>query len=153
MKIRHRKFYGSNSQSLFGWSFRNVAGWGKKTGSDILAVRENELPPVKVNSIYFWWRQTGRTQLLGLCCGSDGNESVCNAGDPSLIPGLERSPGEGNGNPLQESCLENPTDRGAWWATAHGIARVRRDWVTNTTQPLALSNQEFQPLGEWVPQS
>ena len=46
--------------------------------------------------------------------GSDGKASVYNAGDLGLIPGLERSPGEGNGNPLQYYCLENPTDRGAW---------------------------------------
>ena len=46
--------------------------------------------------------------------GSDGKASVYNAGDPGLIPGLERSPGEGNGNPLQDYCLENPMDRGAW---------------------------------------
>ena len=52
--------------------------------------------------------------------GSDGKESVCTAGDPGSIPGWERSPGEGNGNPLQYSCLENPMDRGAWWATVQG---------------------------------
>ena len=45
---------------------------------------------------------------------SDGKESACNAGDLSSIPGLGRSPGEGNGNPFQYSCLENPMDRGAW---------------------------------------
>ena len=48
-------------------------------------------------------------------------------GDPSLIPELGRSPGEGNGNPLQYSGLENPTDRGAWQATVHGVARVGHD--------------------------
>ena len=46
---------------------------------------------------------------------SDGKESACNAGDPGSIPGSGRSPGEGNGNPLQYYCLENPKDRGAWW--------------------------------------
>ena len=46
--------------------------------------------------------------------GSDGKASVYNAGDPASIPGLGRSPGEGNGNPLQDYCLENPMDRGAW---------------------------------------
>ena len=46
--------------------------------------------------------------------GSDDKASTCNAGDPGSIPGLGRSPGEGNGNPLQYSCLENPTDGGAW---------------------------------------
>ena len=53
-------------------------------------------------------------------------ESACNAGntgDLSLTPGSERSPGEGNGNPLQYSCLENPMDRGAWGATVHGVAK------------------------------
>ena len=45
----------------------------------------------------------------------------------SLIPGSGRSPGEGNDNPLQDSCLENPLDRGAWWATVHGVERVRYD--------------------------
>ena len=51
---------------------------------------------------------------------SDGKESACNAGDLSSIPGLGRSPGEGNDNPLQYSCLEKSMDRGAWWAIAHG---------------------------------
>ena len=55
--------------------------------------------------------------------GSDGKESACNARDPGLIPGLGRSPGEGNGNPLQYSCLENPIDGGAWWAAVHGVAK------------------------------
>ena len=56
-------------------------------------------------------------------CSSDGKESACNAGDLGSIPGLGRSSGEGTGNPLQYSCLENPTDRGAWWATVHGVAK------------------------------
>ena len=47
-----------------------------------------------------------------------------NAGDPDSIPGLGRSPGEGNGKPLQYSCLETPTDRGAWQATVHGVTKV-----------------------------
>ena len=55
--------------------------------------------------------------------GSDGKESACNAGDLGSIPGLGRSSGEGNGNPLQYSCLENSTDRGACWATVHGVAK------------------------------
>ena len=54
------------------------------------------------------------SSFLGFPGGSDGKESVYNAGDLGLIPGLGRSPGEGNGNPLQYSCLENPMDRGAW---------------------------------------
>ena len=55
--------------------------------------------------------------------GSDGKASVYNEGNPGLIPGLGRSPGEGNGNPLQDYCLENPMDRGAWQATVHGVAK------------------------------
>ena len=53
--------------------------------------------------------------------GSDGKVSAYNAEDPGSIPGLGRSPGEGNGNPLQYSCLGNPMDRGAWQVTVHGI--------------------------------
>ena len=53
----------------------------------------------------------------------NGKESAYNAGDPGSISGLERSLGEGNGNPLQHPCLENPMDRGAWWATVHGVTR------------------------------
>ena len=52
-----------------------------------------------------------------------GKESACNAVDPSLIPGAGRSPGEGNGNPLQYSCLEIFTDRGSWQATVHGVTK------------------------------
>ena len=55
--------------------------------------------------------------------GSDGKVSDCNEGDLGLTPGLGRSPGEGNGNPLQYSCLENPTDGGARQATVHGVAK------------------------------
>ena len=60
---------------------------------------------------------------MGLPGGSDGKESACNAEDPGSIPGSERSPGQGNGNPLQYSCLENPMDRGAWWTAVYGIAK------------------------------
>ena len=75
----------------------------------------------------------------GLPHDSDAEESACNAGDPGSIPGLGRSPGEGNGNPLQYSCLENPMHRGAWWATVHGVAK---SWTQ-------LSEQE--PLSQFFP--
>ena len=55
--------------------------------------------------------------------GSDGKESACNARDPGSVPGLGRSSGEGNGYPLQYSCLENPIDRGGCQATVHGVAK------------------------------
>ena len=60
---------------------------------------------------------------LGFPGGSEVKASACHAGDLGSIPGLGRSPGEGNGNPLQYSCLENPMDGGAWWATVHGVAK------------------------------
>ena len=68
--------------------------------------------------------------ILDFPGGSDGKASVCNVGDLGSIPGSGRSPGEGNGNPLQYSCLENPMDGGAWWATVHGVAE------SDMTEPL-----------------
>ena len=61
-----------------------------------------------------------------------GKESACNAGDKGLIPGPERSLGEGNGNPLQYSCLGNPMDRGAGWATVQRISKGRTQMITST---------------------
>ena len=61
--------------------------------------------------------------ILGFPGGSAGKESACNGRDLGLIPELGRSPGEGNGYPLQYSCLENPMDRGAWWATVPGVTK------------------------------
>ena len=62
---------------------------------------------------------------MGFPGGSDGKESACNVEDLSSIPGLGRSPGEENGNPLQYSCLENHMDGGAWRATVHRVAKSR----------------------------
>ena len=62
----------------------------------------------------------------GFSDGSDGKETACNARHPSSIPGLGRSPGEGDGYWLQYSCLENSMDRGAWWAT---VRRVAKSWT------------------------
>ena len=64
---------------------------------------------------------------MGFPGGSDGKESACNAGDLDSIPESGRSPVEGKGYPLQYSCLGNPMNRGAWWVTVHGAARVRHD--------------------------
>ena len=72
--------------------------------------------------------------MLGFPCSSFGKESACSAGDLGLIPGLGRSSGEGNGNLLQYSCLENPMDRGVWQATVHGVTRVGHDIVTKETE-------------------
>ena len=65
-------------------------------------------------------------------CGSDGKESACKVEDPGSIPALGRSPGEGNGNPLQYSCLENPMDREAWQAPIHGVAKSQT-WLSDFT--------------------
>ena len=65
----------------------------------------------------------GTRALWGFPSGSDSKESACNPGELGWIPGWGRSPGGGHGNPLQYSCLENPGDRGAWWATVHGVAK------------------------------
>ena len=69
---------------------------------------------------------------MGFPCGSDGKASACNAGDPASIPGSGRSPGKGNDNPLQYSCLENSMDWGAWLATVHGVAK-NRTWLSDFT--------------------
>ena len=60
---------------------------------------------------------------MGFPGGSVVENPPANAGDVGSFPGSGRSPREGNGNPLQYSCLENPTDKGAWWATVHGVAK------------------------------
>ena len=70
----------------------------------------------------------------------DGKESVCDAGNWGLIPGWGRSPGEGNGNPFQYSCLENSIDRGDWQAIVHGVVRIGDDLVT---KPPPFSGNKF----------
>ena len=71
--------------------------------------------------------------------GSDSKASAYNAGDLGLIPELGRSPGEENGNPLQYSCLENPMDGGAWWATVHGVAKSQTRLSNFTCECLVLA--------------
>ena len=74
---------------------------------------------------------------VGFPDGSDGKESVCNAGEPDLIPGLGSSPGEGNGDLLQYSCLENPMNRGAWWTSPWGLKE------SDTTELLTPDNNRL----------
>ena len=69
-------------------------------------------------------------EVRGFPHSSVSKESACNAGDPGSIPRSGRSPGEGNANPFQYSCLENPMDGGAWQATVHGVARVEQELAT-----------------------
>ena len=75
--------------------------------------REDALEEDRITTPVFW----------GFLGGSDSKESTCNVGDLGSIPGLGKSPGGGHGNLLQYSCLENPMDRGAWWATVHGVTK------------------------------
>ena len=77
------------------------------------------------------WRKIESYTKKGFPGGSDGKESACNAGDPGSMHGSGRSPGEGNGNPLQNSCVENSMDRGAWLATVHGFSKSRTRLMTN----------------------
>ena len=101
--------------------------------------------------------------LWGFPGGSVGKESACNAGDPGLIPGWGRTPGEGKGNPLQYSCLENSTDRGASRATVHGVAKEssKTQWLNHHHQSDPEINVEAKPMvpgrslkhrKEWRPQ-
>ena len=76
---------------------------------------------------------------IGLPFWLCGKESACSAGDSHLIPDLGRSPGEGNGNPVQYSCLGNPMGRGAWQATVRWVSRVKHDLVTKTLPPEGIS--------------
>ena len=77
--------------------------------------------------------------------GSEGKASACNAGDPGLILGLGRSHGEGNGNPPQYSCLENPMNRGAWQATVHGVTRVGHNLATKPPPQAYVNGQMICP--------
>ena len=89
---------------------------------------------------------------LGFPGGSDGKASACNAGDLGSIPGSGRSPGEGNGNPLQYSCLENLMDRGTWRGLV-GSQRVRHDWATKNAmfyQNIKCGNILLQLLLIWL---
>ena len=86
----------------------------------------------------FWWGKKIRSEYYrgeDFPGGSDGKASAYIAGDPGSIPALERSPVEGNGNPLQYSCLQNSMDRGARRVTVHGVTESwTHDWVTNPYQ-------------------
>ena len=88
-------------------------------GMSVLILRE--IFNVLISFIYLFLATP--CSMWGFPSGSDSKESACNAGDRGSIPGSGRSLGEGNGYPLQYFCLENPMDRGIWWATVHGIAK------------------------------
>ena len=82
--------------------------------------------------IGFYKRYSFMSCFVGFPSGLEVKVSACNVGDLGLIPGLGWFFGEGNGNPLQYSCLENPMDGGAWWATAHGVTKSQT-WLSHFT--------------------
>ena len=82
---------------------------------------------------------------LGFPDSSNGKEPACNVGDLVLIPGWGRSTGEMHGNPLQYSCLENPTDRRAWWATVHGVRKSQTDMTQRLIHTWLINNVMMVP--------
>ena len=93
-------------------------------------------------------------------CGSDGKASAYNAGDSGLIPRSGRCSGEGNGTPLQYSCLENPMDGGVWYATVHGVAKSQTRlsdftfwWVSGKESTCRCRRHEFHPCLRKIPQA
>ena len=89
------------------------------------------------------------SQPRGFPGGSDGKKSTCEAGDLGSIPGSGRSPGEGNGNPVQYSCLEHPMDKGTQWATVRGVTKeldMTEQLNNNTDLQSALRSQMQKPL-------
>ena len=108
---------GKNSGSLMGLKQRASLGGSSSLG-ERPQQRQGRLCEVS-------WHAPTKLHLGDFPGGSDGIASAYNAGDPGSIPGLGRSPGEGNGNLLQYPCLGNPMDRETWWATVHGVAKSR----------------------------
>ena len=136
------------------WERLKAGEEGDERGWDGLMASSTQWTWIGSSSRRWWW--TGKPGVLqsmglqrvkldrvteqqqqsqqGFPSGSVVKKLPANTGDPGSIPGSGRSPGEGNGNPLPCSCLENPTDRGSWWATVHGVTRVRRDLETKQQQ-------------------
>ena len=91
-------------------------------------IRRNRFFFPPENHVIKFYLRRNRKPSLGFPGGSDSKASACSAGDLGSTPGLGGSPGEGHGNPLQDACLQNSTDRGAWRLQSMGSPRVRPDW-------------------------
>ena len=106
-----------------GWPYLNKQkpAWRRKESKPARWLGEEEVSQSSCGVAGGTWKLTAAVHQ----CSSDGRESACNVGDPGLIPGLGRSPGEGKGNLLQYSCLKNSMDRGAWRTAIHGVAKSR----------------------------
>ena len=134
-KPRSEQRNNKNQKKTLNWSLISFffSLWHQVISSSLLFQNRLYCGSVILDNIYKREEEkTGQTPFIPIHClwqhspfpgGSDGKASACDAGDRDLIPGSRRSPGEGNGNPLQYSCLENPMDGGGWWATVHGVAK------------------------------
>ena len=130
LSTSHRMWASSKEETYPSPSRAPWGSWAQSLSGALISLTiENSLHSTSMTFPEF---QGGRfKQLLiregsryeGFPGSSDGKESTCNVRGPGSIPGSERSPGKGNGNPLQYSCLGNPTDREAWQATVHGVAK------------------------------
>ena len=95
---------------------------------------------------------------MGFSGSTSGKESICNARDAGLIPGLGRHPGGGHGSPLKYSCLENPMDRGAWWAIVYRITKswIRLKWLISHIMDILFRKKKkmlffsASEIGEWI---
>ena len=112
---------------IYSQSFRSMGDSGLAIG---VRSWEAALWDWVLNLWGLWWLWVVGVRIELNYAGSDCKESVCNSGDPGLIPGLGRSPGEGNGYTLKYSCLENPMDWGAWCAMALRVAKSQT-WLSN----------------------
>ena len=109
-------------QSLRGMSLQGP--WKGDSATPNILPMDKKPPSLEIKTFHFTWRDILNLNTYeAFPSGSDGKESACNAEDTCSIPESGRSPGEGNGNPFQYSCLENPMDRGAWQATGHGVTK------------------------------
>ena len=113
-------------QALLSVGFSRQECWSRLPFSSPVDLPNPGIEPAPLKCPALAGRFFTTSAIWGLPCGLDGKESIaCNVGDLGSISGLGRSPGEGQGNPLQYSCLDNPTDRGAWWAIVHRVAKSR----------------------------
>ena len=122
-----KKFFLSTWESVLYCCFKGaLLSTGTKLYCSLLLLGQK-------GKLFCWSSFKCLTNVWAYPGGSDGKESARNAGDLGSIPGSGRSPGRGHGNPLKYSCLENPMDRGAWWATVHGGTKE-----SDTTEQLSL---------------
>ena len=126
-------------KSMWTWfvpSAKNPDRWGLYYYTQFMAEILDWDYEVSVSVCLFVYVYMGLPQWLS------GKESTCHAGDGGSIPGSGRSPGGGYGNPLQYSCLGNPMDREAWWATVHGLIQIQT-WLSMQARTHGLGEEEM----------